>query len=61
MAMSGDERMTTTEAARRLGVRTEDVYRLVFTGELDAHPDDDGVVRIDEQVIVGYRERDTRV
>jgi excisionase family DNA binding protein len=61
MKMSDDERLTTTEAARRLGLRPQDIYRLVFAGELEGHPDDDGVVRIDERVIAGYRQRQTRV
>ena len=60
MKMSDDERLTTTEAARRLGLRPQDIYRLVFAGELEGHPDDDGVVRIDEHAIAGYRHRQTR-
>jgi len=58
--MSDDERLTTTEAARRLGLRPQDIYRLVFAGELEGHPDDDGVIRVDEHVIAGYRHRQTR-
>jgi excisionase family DNA binding protein len=61
MMMSDGERLTTTEAARRLGLRPEEIYRLVFAGELEGHPDDDGVVRIDERVIAGYRRRQPRV
>jgi hypothetical protein len=60
MKMSDDERLTTTEAARQLDLRPQDIYRLVFAGELEGHPDDDGVVRIDEHAIVGYRHRQTR-
>ncbi|MCJ7437817.1 MAG: hypothetical protein MUP97_08665 [Acidimicrobiia bacterium] len=51
---------TTTEAARQLDLRPQDIYRLVFAGELEGHPDDDGVVRIDEHAIAGYRHRQTR-
>ena len=60
MRMNDDERLTTTEAARRLGLHPEEIYRLVFAGELEGHPDDDGVVRIDERVLAGYRRRQPR-
>lgn len=59
--MTHDDRVTTPEAARRLGTRPEDVYRLVFAGELDGRPDADGVVRISERVIVAYLERQAHV
>lgn len=59
--MRGAERLTTPEAARRLGIRPSDVYRLVFAGELDGRPDRDGVVRISERVIADYLERQAHV
>lgn len=61
MRVNDEKRLTTTEAARRLGLRAEEIYRLVFAGELEGHPDDDGVVRIDERVLAGYRRRQPRV
>ena len=59
--MTGDERLTTTEAARRLGVEPEDVYRLVFSGELEGRPDADGVVRISEGAVEEYLDRQAHV
>lgn len=59
--MSVDDGVTTTEAARRLGIEPEDVYRLVFAGELEARPDDEGVVRISETAIADYIERQAHV
>ena len=61
MTMTNGERLTTTEAARRLGVEPEDVYHLVFSGELDGRPDDDGVVRISERVVAAYLARQAHV
>jgi hypothetical protein len=61
MTMSENNRVTTPEAARRLGIRPSDVYRLVFAGELDGRPDADGVVRISERVIAEYLARQARV
>ena len=61
MRVNDEKRLTTTEAARRLGLRPEEIYRLVFAGELEGQPDDDGVVRIDERVIAGYRRRRPQV
>ena len=61
MRMTGDDRVTTPEAARRLGIRPEDVYRLVFAGELEGRPDEDGVVRISERVIADYLDRQAHV
>ena len=61
MMMSAETRLTTTEAARRLGVEPEDVYRLAFVGDLDGHPDADGVVRAGEQVLADYMELQAHV
>jgi excisionase family DNA binding protein len=59
--MTGDQRLTTTEAARRLGMEPEDVYRLLFAGELEGQPDPDGVVRISERAVEDYLERQAHV
>lgn len=44
--MKLDEWLTTVEVADRLDVDVADVYRLVFAGELQAGPNDEGVVRV---------------
>lgn len=61
MTMTSGERLTTTEAARHLGVEPEDIYHLVFAGELDGRPDNDGVVRISERVVAEYLDRQPHV
>jgi hypothetical protein len=61
MSMTSDDRVTTPEAARGLGIQPEDVYRLVFAGELEGRPGEDGVVRISERMLADYLERHTRV
>lgn len=38
--------LTTVEAAERLGVTPEEIYRRIFAGELEGGPDADGVVRV---------------
>lgn len=55
------ELLSTTEVARRLGVTPEDVYRLVFAGELEGRPDEDGVVRISNRAVEEYLEREAHV
>lgn len=41
------ERLTVPETARRLGIAGEDVYRMIFSGELGGSPDpDDGGVYV---------------
>jgi excisionase family DNA binding protein len=59
--MAGDEPLTTTEAARRLGIEPEDIYRLIFAGELEGSPDSDGVVRISTTAVEDYLERQAHV
>jgi excisionase family DNA binding protein len=56
-----NELLSTTEAALRLGVTPEDVYRLVFAGQLEGRPDEDGVVRISTQAVEEYLEREAHV
>jgi excisionase family DNA binding protein len=43
--------LTTVEAADRLGVSPEEVYELIFAGELRAEPDEAGVVRVTPDAI----------
>jgi len=45
------------EAAKRLGIRGRDVYRMLFEGELDGGPGRDGMVYFDEASIDGYLDR----
>lgn len=45
------------EAAKRLGIRGRDVYRLLFEGELDGGPGRDGMVYFDEASIDAYLKR----
>jgi excisionase family DNA binding protein len=59
--MADDELLTTTEAARRLAIEPEDVYRLIFAGELEGDPDSEGVVRISEGAVAAYLERQAHV
>jgi hypothetical protein len=44
--MRTDARITVPEAARRLGLPGGDVYRLLFRGELDGGPAEDGAVYV---------------
>jgi excisionase family DNA binding protein len=55
------DRLSATEAARRLGVTPEDVYGLIFAGELEGRPGDDGVVRVDRRSVDAYLEREAHV
>lgn len=59
--MDRDDRITTTEAARRLRATPADVYRLIFAGELPGKPDADGIVRIREQAVTDFLERQAEV
>lgn len=56
-----NELLSTTEAAHRLGVTPEDVYRLLFAGELEGRPDEEGVVRISIQAVEDYLQRNAHV
>jgi excisionase family DNA binding protein len=61
VSMAVDEELTTTEAARRLGIEPEDVYGLVFSGKLEGRPGTDGVVRISESAVLAYLDRQAHV
>lgn len=50
-------RLRTPEVARRLGITGDEVYRLIFAGELDGRPDRDGIVYVTETSLEGYRLR----
>jgi hypothetical protein len=60
-AMVEDTHVSVPEAARRIGVHTEDAYKLIFEGSLDGRPDHDGIVRVSDRAIAEYLERETRV
>jgi hypothetical protein len=61
LVLVASDRLDTTDAARRLAVTPEDVYKLIFGGELDGRPDDDGVVRVDRRSLEAYLEREAHV
>jgi hypothetical protein len=50
-----DELLTTPQAGRILGIEPEDVYRLIFAGELDGKPDRTGQVKIAASEVERYR------
>jgi hypothetical protein len=41
--------------AKLLGVTVDDVYRLIFNGELDGQPDDEGIVYMNRSSVDAYR------
>ena len=45
------------EVARRLGLDGDDVYRLLFAGEIDGGPGRDGLVYFSEASVAAYLER----
>lgn len=49
-----EARLRSPEVARRLGISGEDVYQLVFSGELDGRPDADGIVYVSESSVEAY-------
>ncbi|HKY16280.1 MAG TPA: hypothetical protein VJM33_15240 [Microthrixaceae bacterium] len=49
-----DAGLRSPEVARRLGIRADDVYRLIFDGELDGRPDRDGIVYVSEASVSAY-------
>jgi len=49
-----DARLRSPEDARRLGIGGDDVYRLIFDGELDGRPDRDGIVYVSEASVAAY-------
>jgi hypothetical protein len=54
MSRSPGTRLRTPEVAQRLGVEGPDVYRLIFAGELDGQPDEDGIVGVTEASVARY-------
>jgi hypothetical protein len=50
-----DQLLTTPEAGRMLGIEPEDIYRLIFAGELDGKPDRTGQVKITASEVERYR------
>lgn len=42
------------EVAARLGISGEEVYLLIFAGELDGRPDSEGIVRVTETSVERY-------
>ncbi len=52
-----DGGLRSPDAARRLGIRGRDVYRMLFDGELDGGPGRDGMVYFDEASIDAYLDR----
>jgi hypothetical protein len=62
MTMSDDtmfdrkRRLGSIEVASRLGISGEEVYRLIFAGELDGRPDADGIVHVSEASVEQYQQ-----
>ena len=50
-----EEMLRTPDAGRRLGISGREVYDLIFAGELDGKPDDDGMVVIAASEVERYR------
>jgi hypothetical protein len=50
-----EELLTTPQAGRLLGIEPEDVYALIFAGELDGRPDQTGQVKITASEVERYR------
>ncbi len=50
-------RLRTPEVARRLGITGDEVYRLIFAGELEGQPDREGIVYVTAASVEGYRSR----
>ena len=46
MAHTEDLGLRSPEVAKLLGLNGEEVYRLIFAGELDGRPDEDGMVGV---------------
>ena len=50
-----EELLTTPQAGRLLGIEPEDVYDLIFAGELDGKPDRTGQVKVAAAEVERYR------
>lgn len=57
LTLKPEDALTSLEAAQRLGIEPEDVYRLLFNGLLDGGPDRTGKVRFTEEAIADYLAR----
>jgi hypothetical protein len=55
MSTDTDAVLRSPEGAKLLGVSAEDVYRLIFDGELEGRPDDEGIVYITRSSVDAYR------
>ena len=55
MSNDTDDVFRSPEVAELLGMSAEDVYRLIFDGELDGQPDDEGIVYITRSSVDAYR------
>ena len=52
------DRLTVPQAARRLGIPGENVYRMIFAGEIDGRPDRaDGGVYIAIEAVEAYEKK----
>jgi excisionase family DNA binding protein len=47
--------LTVPEAARRLGLPGDDVYRLIFRGTLPGRPSEDGAVYVSSSAVDEYK------
>ena len=52
-----DDRLTIPEVARRLRLPGPDVYQLIFSGELDGGPDQDGAVYVTAEALAAYQRK----
>jgi hypothetical protein len=55
-----DQMLRTPEVARRLGISGREVYDLIFAGQLDGRPNEEGVVVIAASEVERYRLAHTR-
>ena len=52
-----DDRLTIPEVARRLGLPGPDVYQLIFSGQLEGGPDQDGAVHVTSEALATYQRK----
>jgi hypothetical protein len=60
MASASAARLRSPEVARRLGLPGAQVYELIFSGDLDGRPDDDGIVYVTEASVEAYLQANGR-
>ena len=51
------ERLTVPQVARRLNLPGPEVYRLIFDGQLDGAPEDDGAVYVTDEAVAAYERK----